>query len=144
MECSHSFKNFYPIALRGGQGSCSYLIFFFFFKLEDNCFAYFDSFCHTPAWIDIRYRYVPSILNLPPISHPITPPSRLSQSTGLGFPASYIELPLVILCTYGKVCISMLFFQSIPPSPSSTVQNSVLYVCVSIGALHVGFSALSF
>ena len=32
-------------------------------------------FCHTATWISWRYTYVPSLLNLPPTSHP----SRLLQ-----------------------------------------------------------------
>ena len=38
-------------------------------------------------------------------------PSRLSQSTGFGFPTSYIKLPLAIYFTDGNVYVSMLFYQ---------------------------------
>ena len=37
--------------------------------------------------------------------------SRLSQSTGFGFPASYFKLPLAIYFTYGNKYVSMLFSQ---------------------------------
>ena len=40
------------------------------------------AFCHTSTWISHRYKHVPSLLSLPPISIPLHP-SRLSQSTGL-------------------------------------------------------------
>ena len=30
-------------------------------------------FCRTPIWISHRYTYVPSLVNLPPTSHPIPP-----------------------------------------------------------------------
>ena len=46
-----------------------------------------------------------SWISFPPPSPPH--PSRLSQSTGFGFPASYIKLPLAICFTYGK-CIYFL------------------------------------
>ena len=65
--------------------------------------------------------------HLPP--HSI--PSRLSQSTSFGFPASYIKLPPAIYFTHGNVYVSMLFSGSSPPSPSPSVHKSVLYVCVS-------------
>ena len=44
-----------------------------------------------------RYTYVPSLLN--PIPTPALP-SRLSQSTRFGFPASYSKVSLVIYFTY--------------------------------------------
>ena len=47
-----------------------------------NALQYCVGFCHILAWISHKYTYVPCLLNLPSISHPIPPP-RLSQSTGL-------------------------------------------------------------
>ena len=44
-------------------------------------------------------------------------PSRLSQSTDFGYPASYIRLPLDFCVTYSNVYVSILFSQIIPPSP---------------------------
>ena len=78
----------------------------------------------------------PLILNvLPPPSPPH--PSGLSQNTGLERLASCIELTLVIYFTYGNIYVSVLFFQIIPPSLSTRVQKSVLYICVSFAALHI-------
>ena len=57
-------------------------------------------------------------------------PSKLSQSTSFGFPASYIKLPLAVSFTYGNIYASMLFSQIIPPSPH-TVSKS-LFVCVPL------------
>ena len=48
------------------------------------------------------YTYVPSLLNLPPNSS-LSHPSRLSQNTSFGFPASYSKLPLAIYFTYGNM-----------------------------------------
>ena len=61
-------------------GPCSHhhtkkMWFFFFiylFLLKDNCFKNFVIFCQTSTWNSHRYTYVPSLLNLPPISLPIS------------------------------------------------------------------------
>ena len=61
----------------------------------------------------------PHILN--PLPPPFPPyPSGLFQSTGLGCPASCIELALAIYLPNGNVHVSMLFSQLIPSSPSPT------------------------
>ena len=75
-------------------------------------------------------------------------PSHLPpQSIPLGFPrtsgfpeqcpVSCIKLALVIYFTYGNIYVSVLCFQIIPPSLSTRVQKSVLYICVSFAALHI-------
>ena len=73
---------------------------------------------------------VPPILNpFPPPSPPY--PSGLSQSTGFGSPASWMELALVICFTYGNVHVSMLFSQIAPPLPSTTESKSLFFTSVS-------------
>ena len=60
---------------------------------------------------------------LTPLQHPSPRhPSSLSQSTGFGFPVSYIRLPLAIYFTFGNVHASMLSSQIIPPSHFPTMQ----------------------
>ena len=81
-------------------------------------------------------------LPLPPSSPPY--PSGLSQSTSFGYPASCIELTLVISFTYGNIHVSMLFSQIIPPSPFPRVQKSGFHISVSFAAPQVGSSLLSF
>ena len=111
---------------------------------KKNIFIYFnwriitlqncDGFCHTSVWIGHRYTCVPSILNTLSISLLLgrcgQPVPRLSQSFSFGCPASYIKLSLVIYFTYGKVYVSVLFSQIIPPSPSPTESRSLFITSV--------------
>ena len=53
----------------------------FIYNWKITALQYFFGFCHKSARISHRYTYVPSLLNLPPLSP--SQPSRLSQSTGL-------------------------------------------------------------
>ena len=51
-----------------------YLFFFsFFFNWRVIALQNVVVFCQTSAWISHRYTYIPSLLNLPPISLPIPP-----------------------------------------------------------------------
>ena len=81
----------------------------------------------------------------PPLSPPSLPhPSRLSQSTGFGCPASHMELTQVIYFTYGNIYVSIILSNH-PILPfSHGAQKSVLYVCGSFAVLHVGLSVPSF
>ena len=78
----------------------------------------------------------PRVYMCPPIPNPLPPPSPshpfwLSQWTSFEWPASYIDLGLVIYFTYGKICVSMLFSKIIPPSPSPTESKSLFfYLCL--------------
>ena len=73
---------------------------------------------------------LPSWSPLQPPSPPY--PSALSQSPGFGCPASYIELALVIYFIYGKIHVSMLFSQIIPPLPSPTDSKSLFFTSASL------------
>ena len=64
-------------------------------------------FCHTSTWISHRYTYIPSLLNLPSISHP----SRLSQSIKLSS-VYHTEIPSSQLF-YMWSCICFNALQSI-------------------------------
>ena len=46
---------------------------FFIFNWRMIALQYWFDFCHTAAWISYRCTYVPSLLNLPPTSHPCLP-----------------------------------------------------------------------
>ena len=78
----------------------------------------------------------PQVYMYPPILKPTPPPfppysSGLSQSTSFGFPASYIELALVIYFIHGSVYVSVLFSQTIPPLPSPTKSKSLFFTSES-------------
>ena len=113
---------------------CVYIIPFVFIYLFFNwriiTLQYCDFFCHTSTWVSHRYTCVP-FPSWTPFSPPSPPthPSRLSQSIGFGFLASYITLPLAIYFIYGNVYVSMLFSQIIPP-PSPTVSKSLFFMSV--------------
>ena len=47
--------------------------FFIFFNWRIIALQNFVVFCQASTWISYRYTYVPSLLNLPPISLPIPP-----------------------------------------------------------------------
>ena len=51
-----------------------YILFFkiyLFFNWRRIALQNFAVFCQTSTWISLRYTYIPSLLNLPPISLPI-------------------------------------------------------------------------
>ena len=96
--------------------------------MEDNYFTILYMFFAICQRIGHRYTCVPLILN--PASHFPSHPG-LFRSAGFGCPARCFELALAISFTSGNAHLSMLFSQIILPSPSPTVQKSVLYICVS-------------
>ena len=56
-----------------------FFVFFFLFIFNQRIIAlqYCVGICHISTWINHRYTYVPSILNLPPTSNPILLPAIL-------------------------------------------------------------------
>ena len=83
-----------------------------------------------------------------PILKPPPPPSPShrsgsSQCTSTEHPVLCIELGLVICFTYDNMHVSMLFSHHPTLAFSHTVQNTVLYICVSFAVSHTGLS-LSF
>ena len=75
--------------------------------------------------------YVYPILNPHPPPSPFHP-SGSSQCTSPKHPVSCIEPGLVIYFTYGNIHVSMVFFQIIPPSPSSTESKSLFFISLSL------------
>ena len=103
--------------------------------MEDNCFG----FCH-PMWISHKYTYVPSLLDLSPTPHRIPSLSAVPEHC-IEFLVLYNRCPLAVYFTCGNVYISRLLSQ-IPPFPTSHPQptllcpKSVLYIWISVAALH--------
>ena len=64
------------------------------------------------------YIYVPFLLNLPPISHPI---SRLSHNIGLSSPHHTVNFRWLSNFTDGNVNVTMILPQFVPSSPSPAV-----------------------
>ena len=112
------------------------------FKLEDNYFTILQWFLPYIIMNQPQVYIGPLPSKRPSLLPPTCHPSRLSRSTGFGFPASYSKFPRAIYFTYGSVCVSVLFSQLIPPSPSSTASKSLFFMSV-FAALHVE-SVLSF
>jgi len=93
---------------------------------------YCVDFCHTTMWFSPRYTYVPSLFNLPPFSHP-NPLLSGVITHGVARPVLHGSLPAAIYFIYGKVHVSLLLSQYIPPSPSSAVSTSLF--STSVGAV---------
>ena len=91
----------------------------------------FGVFCQTSTWISHGYTYIPSLLNLPPISLPILPPPRLIQSPCLSFLAIQ-QIPVGCLF-YKFPCYS--FHTSHPLLPSPHIHKSILFVCFSLSEI---------
>ena len=101
------------------------------------------SFCHTTTRISHTYTYVPSLLDILPISLHITP-FRVSQSPSLSS-LSHTE-NFHWLSVYIWYCKFLLLFPYISPSPSSPPtmsHTSVIYVCFSIAALKINGTMVS-
>ena len=97
--------------MRSGRSLMSFFFFLHFHILALHAllkiFIYFNCRIITILWMFLPYIHginesaigiyvsLPSWTSLTPPSPPL--PSRSSQSTGFGFPASYIKLPLAIL-----------------------------------------------
>ena len=86
---------------------------------------------------------VPSLMSLPPTSHPI-PPLQVVTEPWFEFPESYSKFPLSILhmLVYMFPCYSL--HLSHPVLPTCHVHESVLYAFISIAALQIGPSVPAF
>jgi len=85
-------------------------IFFFFWRLITP--QYRGGFRHTLTWISHECPSIPILKPQTPLSPPY--PLGLSQRTSFEWPASCIELALVIYFTYGDIHASVLFPHLVP------------------------------
>ena len=104
---------------------------------------YYCGFCHTLTWISHGCTCVPH--PEPPLPPPCpSHPSGSSQCTSLEHPVLCIEPGLEICFTYDNIPVSMLFSQTIPPSPSPTESKRLSYTSVSLLVSHIGSLSPSF
>ena len=107
-----------------------------FFKLEDNCFTTLYRFLLFNS-VSQPYRYMYFLPSEPP-AFPSSHPTRSSQSTELGplWVQQFSSRCRAHTCAvYTSVLLSQL-----GPSFPRRAHGSLLYVCISVPALHVGSS----
>ena len=93
---------------------------------------YCAGFYHTSTWISQSYTYVPTLLNLPPTSHPI-PPLELVSEHQIWVSSVTQQIPTGCLILHMVMSVSVLLSAFVPPSLSPSVFTSPLsYVCISI------------
>ena len=117
---------------------------FYFLKLINfswriSTLQYCDGFCHTSAWIGLRYTCVPPHPEPPPPPSPRCP-SELSQSTGFGALLHALNLhwlSVFHMVMYMFQCCSL--SQIIPHSPSPTESKSLFFTLVSLLSQHFSF-----
>ena len=61
-----NLKSFFP----SFEGAKTNLLIF---NWQITVLQYCVDFCYTSTWVSHRYTYIPSLMNLPPISHPVPP-----------------------------------------------------------------------
>ena len=105
--------------------------YFFFFNWRLITLRHGGGFCHTFTWISHGCTYAPHPeppSHLPP--HPI--PQGHPSAPALSTLSHASNLDLVICFTYDNICVSMIFSQIIPPSPSPTESTSLFFTSVSL------------
>ena len=91
---------------------------------------HFVVFCQTSTWINHRYTYIPSLLNLLPISLPI-PPLLVDTEPLFEFPESYGKFLLAIYFTYGNVSFHGTLSIHLTLSSPLPVSISLFFMSVS-------------
>ena len=97
-------------------------------------------FCHTSAWVSHRYSYAPSLLNLPPTSHPI-PHHRAPDLSSACHTANSSWLSVLPMVMYLFARFSP---GSSPRSFPACANESIRYVCISIAVLRIASPVPSF
>ena len=94
-------------------------------------------FCQISTWISHRYTYVPSLLNLLPISCPISLLWVVIEHL-FEFPESYNKFPLAIYFIYGIVSfhVTLSIHLTLSFLPALPCPHNILHVCDSAVALH--------
>ena len=101
-------------------------------------------FCYITQSESCRYVYLHPLPPEPPSHLSPHPTLSIEAERRVRLPVLYSTFPLAIYFIHDRVYMSMLLSQFIPPSPSSCVHMSILYICVSIPALKILSSVPSF
>ena len=93
-------------------------------------------FCHTASWSIHRYIYVPSLLNLPPTSLPISP-HRLSQSrhlSSLGHTTNSHGLSILymVVCMFQHYPLNLSYPLLSPLCPQASKSFTGTHMCSSL------------
>ena len=99
---------------------------------------YWFDFYHTSAWINHRYTYVSSLLNLPPTSCPFLPVQVVTEPQ-FEFPESHSKSPWPSLYIWKCACI-LAALSITSPSPSSP---QPLPISLSSLCLHLHYCSVS-
>ena len=103
-------------------------------------------FCQNSTWISHRYTYIPSLLNLLPISSPIQP-LQIDTEPLFEFPEPYSKFLLAIHLTYSNVSfhvtLSIHLTLSSPLPMSISLFSMSCFSCLILG-LPPGISIHSF
>ena len=133
---SHALMNFlraFFISVTVFFSDISNVLFFLiiiYFNWRIITLQHCDGLYHISTWIGHRHMCGSSIwTSLPPPSPPY--PSKLSQSTGFGFPDSYIKLPLALCFTYGMYMFQRYWLRS-SHSPLLPVCPKVWSLCLCL------------
>ena len=117
---------------------------YFFLNWRLIALQNFVVFCQTSTSISHRFTQGFFLPKLPPMSLPI-PYFWIVTGSLFEFPESYSKFPLAIYFTYGIVSFHVTLHTSHPlPPPLPCVHRSMLYVCLSVGALTMNSSITSF
>ena len=95
--------------------------FFQFFNWRIIALQNFVVFCQQKStWINHRYTYIPSLMNLPPISLPILP-FQVDTEPLFEFPEPFSKFPLAIYFTYRNVSfhVTLSIHLTLSPLPMS-------------------------
>ena len=143
--CGHKFSIYLP-KYRGmklwSYGKSMYLLSFFF-NWRLIALQYCFGFCYTLAWISYGYIYIYPLPLEPPAPHP-TLLGCLRPRVWVPWVTQQIPTGCLFYVWYWKRFHATLSICPILFSLPSHVCKSVLYVCVSIFALQIGSSVLSF
>ena len=120
-------------------------VVFFNVSLEDNCFTILCWFLPYINMNQPQYTYAPSLLSLPPVSHP-TPPLQVVREHWGELPVSHSKFTLVICPAHGSQQRAVSAALSIRPTLHflHCAPKSVLCVYASTAALQKASSVPSF